>query len=158
MSQQGWLFPPHALQVPPRASLFPVQQLPAAQPRLQGVSWNPLPSLMHCLAEVPSHVRPWFGLQALQRSAEHPSGQFRSIQPEPSLRQVRSVDPEHILVPGSQALQARRTLLQPAGQVSLVAPVPSVLQVSSTLPLQIFALGRQTLHANRVLLHPSSQP
>jgi hypothetical protein len=77
MSQQGWLLPPQARQLPPAASLLPVQQLPPAQPRLQGVSSKPLPSLRHCLTEdVPSHVRPWLGLQVLQRSAEQPFGQF----------------------------------------------------------------------------------
>jgi hypothetical protein len=67
------------------------------------------------------------------------------------------VPPEHILDPGSHALQASLAVLQPEEQVSDVRPDPSVLQVSRMFPLQPFAPGRQALQAMRVLLQLWSQ-
>jgi hypothetical protein len=57
LAQHGCPLPPHDAQAPPLASVFPVQQAPAAQPRAHGVSWKPLPSFAHCRIDVPSQVR-----------------------------------------------------------------------------------------------------
>jgi hypothetical protein len=104
LAQQGCPLPPHGAQLPSLASVFPAQQVPPAQPRSQGVSWKPLPSLAHCRTDVPSQVRAWVGSQALQSclSTLHPRAQVCDVVPDPSGRQVSKVFPLHVLALGAQ--------------------------------------------------------
>ena len=54
--QQGWPSVPQVAQLPPIASVLPVQQAPEAQPRAQGVLRTALPSDMHSFRVEPSQV------------------------------------------------------------------------------------------------------
>jgi hypothetical protein len=84
--QHNWPLAPQGVHLPFLASVSPVQQVPSAQPRAQGVSSKPLPSARHWRTDVFSQVPAWVGWQALQarRAALHPCAQLSDVVPEPS--------------------------------------------------------------------------
>lgn len=76
--QHGCPWVPQVVQVPFVASVLPLQQAPAAQPRGQAVIRKALPSGMHSFNEPPSQVGAWAGLQVLHRLPLQPLPQVSS--------------------------------------------------------------------------------
>jgi hypothetical protein len=78
---------------------------------------------------VPLQLRS-LGWHSLQRPAMQPLAQLESVVPDPSDRQVRTLDPLQVgAAEGLQALHSSRVELQPLPQAVSIHPLPSALQI-----------------------------